>query len=268
MRETRRCRQFRAVHGVGHPASATHRSKVLTCRITTRCDRLCRPAAPRETGRGDSGGEEDSRKRVRWPCADAAGGGHAGNVSASPTQELAGVSDAEPVVDAGEPVRMLQQEVSAGAPCLSSRDAARRFQVVGPNESPVHRRRWAADLARHVTHPLAPLVWVAAGLSWMVVATNPAIAVLTVVLLNAAVARIQQRQSEGTVEAHGRIGGILPHRLLLRSMVAAGALGAAVIYPPAVQSVFGTENVPVWVVLTALPFPVTVWSADGSGRRT
>ena len=163
---------------------------------------------------------------------------------------------------------MLQQEVSAGAPCLSSRDAARRFQVVGPNESPVHRRRWAADRARHVTHPLAPLVWVAAGLSWMVVATNPAIAVLTVVLLNAAVARIQRRQSGGTVEAHGRIGGILPHRLLLHSMVAAGALGAAVIYPPAVQSVFGTENVPVWVVLTALPFPVTVWSADGSGRRT
>ena len=81
-------------------------------------------------------------------------------------------------------------------------------------------------------------------------------------------ARIQQRQSEGTVEAHGRIGGILPHRLVLRSMVAAGALGAAVIYPPAVQSVFGTGNVPVWVVLTALPFPVAVWSADGSGRRT
>ena len=128
------------------------------------------------------------------------GGGHAGNVSASPTQELAGVSDAEPVVDAGEPVRMLQQEFSAGAPCLSSRDAARRFQVVGPNESPVHRRRWAADRARHVTHPLAPLVWVAAGLSWMVVATNPAIAVLTVVLLNAG----HGEDSAATVGGHGR----------------------------------------------------------------
>ena len=62
-------------------------------------------------------------------------------------------------------------------------------------------------------------MWVATGLSWIVVATNPAIAVLTVVLLNAAVARIQQRQSEGTVEAHGRIVGFLPHRLLLGSMV-------------------------------------------------
>ena len=38
------------------------------------------------------------------------------------------------------------------------------------------------------------------------------------------------------------------------------------IYPPALQSVFGTGNVPVWVVLTALPFPVAVWSADEPHR--
>ena len=35
---------------------------------------------------------------------------------------------------------MLHQQLSAGAPCLSSsREAARRPQVVGPNESPVER---------------------------------------------------------------------------------------------------------------------------------
>lgn len=201
---------------------------------------------PRETGRGDSGGEEDNRKRVRWPCGDAAGVGHAGNVSASPTQDPAGACDAEQVVDAREPVRLSQQGLSTGAAGLSSRETARRPQLVGRNESPVrYRLRWAADLARRLRNPLTLLLWVAAGLSWMVAATNVMVAILTVVLLNAAVVLnaalmlIQVRRSEGTVEAHGRIVGFPDHRLLLGSMVVEVAFGAAMIF---MQWVSGTAG--------------------------
>jgi hypothetical protein len=83
------------------------------------------------------------------------GNGHAGTVSASSTRALAEISGAEPVVDAREPVQLLQRDLLA-------------------------------------------------GLSWLVQATNLAIAILAVVLLNAAVAMIQERQAERAAEALGR----------------------------------------------------------------
>jgi magnesium-transporting ATPase (P-type) len=83
------------------------------------------------------------------------GNGHAGTVSASSTRALAEISGAEPVVDAREPVQLLQRDLRA-------------------------------------------------GLSWLVQATNLAIAILAVVLLNAAVAMIQERQAERAAEALGR----------------------------------------------------------------
>ena len=99
------------------------------------------------------------------------GNGHAGAVSASSTRALAEISGAEPVVDAREPVQLLQRDLRAGPAGLSSREAARRLQVVGPNALSVRpRRRRPADLARQLTHPLALLLWVAEVLPFLVFA--------------------------------------------------------------------------------------------------
>ena len=51
---------------------------------------------------------------------------------------------------------------------LSSREAERRLVQHGP-DSLVRRtrRRWPSDLGRQFTHPLALLLWAAAGLAWI-----------------------------------------------------------------------------------------------------
>ncbi len=56
--------------------------------------------------------------------------------------------------------------------------------------------------------------------------------------------------------------GFLGNRLLLGSMAFEVVSAAAVIYRAALQTVFGTAGLPLWVVLMMLPFPVLVWSAD------
>ncbi|MDE3070980.1 MAG: cation-transporting P-type ATPase, partial [Acidobacteriota bacterium] len=72
----------------------------------------------------------------------------------------------------------------------------------GPNEL---RRRggrsWPGEIARQLTHPLALLLWLAAGLSFAVGSETIAIAVLLVIVLNALFAFIQETQAERAVEA-------------------------------------------------------------------
>src|SRR5208282_4485231 len=55
--------------------------------------------------------------------------------------------------------------------------------------------------ARQLTHPLALLLWVAAALSFAVGSDTVAIAVLLVIVLNAAFAFVQELQAERAVEA-------------------------------------------------------------------
>jgi calcium-translocating P-type ATPase len=111
---------------------------------------------------------------------------------------------------AGEPdpeerVALLLRNLRATSSGLSSREAERRLVQYGPNE--LRRRggrRWPKELARQLTHPLALLLWVAAGLSFAVGNLTVAIAVLLVILLNAAFAFVQEMQAERAVEALAR----------------------------------------------------------------
>ena len=85
---------------------------------------------------------------------------------------------------------------------LSGAEAGRRLLQYGPNE--LHRRggpKWPRELARQLTHPLALLLWLAAGLSFAVGSATVATAVLLVIALNAVFALMQEMQAERAVEA-------------------------------------------------------------------
>jgi calcium-translocating P-type ATPase len=93
---------------------------------------------------------------------------------------------------------------------LSSREAERRLLRYGPNRlERRHGRRWPRQLARQFTHPLALLLWGAATLAAAAGITPVAIAVVIVILLNAAFAFVQEMQAERAVEA---LQGYIPQR--------------------------------------------------------
>jgi len=97
---------------------------------------------------------------------------------------------------------LLLRDLHSSRHGLSSREAARRLLQYGPNE--LRRRggaQWPRELARQLTHPLALLLWLAAALSFAVGSQTVAIAVLLVILLNAAFAFVQELQAERAVEA-------------------------------------------------------------------
>jgi calcium-translocating P-type ATPase len=85
---------------------------------------------------------------------------------------------------------------------LSSRDAARRLTVYGPNE--LRRRtgrRWPQELLAQFTQPLVILLAVAAVLAWAGGTPALSLAVVAVILLNAGFAFAQEMQAEKAVEA-------------------------------------------------------------------
>jgi calcium-translocating P-type ATPase len=105
-------------------------------------------------------------------------------------------------VDATEPVGRLLRDLRTVRSGLSGREAARRLIAYGPNE--LHRRggrhAWR-ELGRQFTHPLALLLWAAAGLSWLAGIVAVAVAILIVIVLNALFAFVQELQAERAVEA-------------------------------------------------------------------
>jgi len=108
-------------------------------------------------------------------------------------------------IEPEEATRLLLRDLRSASEGLSTREAARRLVQYGPNE--LRRRggvRWPGELARQLTHPLALLLWLAAGLSFAVGSETVAIAVLLVIALNAAFAFVQEMQAERAVEALAR----------------------------------------------------------------
>jgi calcium-translocating P-type ATPase len=105
-------------------------------------------------------------------------------------------------VDATEPVDRLLRDLRTTRSGLSGREAARRLLAYGPNEL---RRRGSRhvwrELGRQLAHPLALLLWAAAGLSWLAGTVPVAVAILIVIVLNAAFAFAQELQAERAVEA-------------------------------------------------------------------
>jgi calcium-translocating P-type ATPase len=108
----------------------------------------------------------------------------------------------EEAVDATEPVSRLLRDLRTSPGGLTSREAARRLAAYGPNQ--LQRKggpgRWL-ELGRQFTHPLALLLWAAAGLAWLAGILAVAIAILVVILLNAVFAFVQELQAERAVEA-------------------------------------------------------------------
>jgi calcium-translocating P-type ATPase len=104
--------------------------------------------------------------------------------------------------DVEEPVDALFRDLRSRPHGLTSREAARRLAAYGPNE--LTRRggaRWPRQLMRQLTHPLALLLFLAAGLAFAADTPSLAYAVLAVVVLNAVFAFVQERQAERAVEA-------------------------------------------------------------------
>ena len=108
-------------------------------------------------------------------------------------------------LDPTEQVDLLMRDLNAPPQGLSTAEAQRRLLQHGPNEL---RRRggreWPREVYRQLTHPLALLLWAAAGLSFAVGNQTVAVAVLLVILLNAAFAFVQELQAERAVEALAR----------------------------------------------------------------
>lgn len=112
--------------------------------------------------------------------------------------------------DPRESLTLLFRDLRTSPAGLSEREAAHRQEVYGPNtlerRAGRHRLR---GLGRQFTHPLALLLGLAAVLAAATGAPSLAVAVLAVIVLNAALAFTQEQQAERAVEA---LSAFLPER--------------------------------------------------------
>lgn len=112
-----------------------------------------------------------------------------------------------PEPDAGEqsdprrPLAELFRELRSSAKGLTSREATRRLLVYGANRLDQGAgRRWWRELLTQFTQPLALLLGVAAILAWAGGTPALAAAVVSVIVLNAAFAFVQERQAQRAVD--------------------------------------------------------------------
>ncbi len=120
------------------------------------------------------------------------------------------LSEPGPVLDPTEAADRLLRRLKSSGDGLSSREAERRLVQFGPNELTRRGgRRWPRELARQFTHPLALLLVAAALLAWIAGIVAVALAIVVVILLNAAFAFTQEMEAEHAVEA---LAGFIPAR--------------------------------------------------------
>ena len=135
------------------------------------------------------------RGGTQWPRTDRVAAG-SGELTAAP--------------DPMEPLSTLLRDLRTSRAGLSTREAERRLLAVGANELSRRRtRQWPAELVAQFTHPLALLLAVAAALSLINRTPRLAIAIVAVILINAALAFAQEMQAERAVEA---LASYLPPR--------------------------------------------------------
>ncbi len=98
--------------------------------------------------------------------------------------------------------RKLFRDLRSSPAGLGSREAATRLLIYGPNELTRHSaRRWPGELLAQFTQPLALLLAIAAALAWVGGTPALSVAVVAVIVLNAAFAFVQEMQAERAVEA-------------------------------------------------------------------
>jgi magnesium-transporting ATPase (P-type) len=104
--------------------------------------------------------------------------------------------------------------MSTTAAGLSTEEAERRSAAQGPNRLPKPPRpSRLVELLRQLTHLLALLLWVAAALALLAGLPELTIAIVVVVLLNAAFAFAQEYRADRSAE---RLDAMLPNRVLVR----------------------------------------------------
>jgi calcium-translocating P-type ATPase len=117
---------------------------------------------------------------------------------------------APPSLDPEEAADQLLRDLRSDRRGLSGSEAERRLLQFGKN---VLQRRvgpqWPKALVRQLTHPLALLLWLAAGLLVIVGSHVVATAVVLIIMLNAAFSFVQELQAERAVEA---LAKYLPQR--------------------------------------------------------
>src|SRR5215207_1121115 len=113
-------------------------------------------------------------------------------------------------VDPTEGVDLLLRDLRAAQSGLTSREAERRLLHYGPNVLARRGgRRWPRELMQQFVHPLALLLWAAAALAWVAGIVPVSVAIVVVILINAAFAFAQEMQAERAVEA---LAKYLPER--------------------------------------------------------
>ncbi|MFO7572300.1 MAG: cation-transporting P-type ATPase [Gaiellaceae bacterium] len=135
----------------------------------------------------------------------------------------------ETPADPRESIDRLLRDLHSQRDGLSEAEAARRLLTHGPNE--LRRRggrKWPRQLARQFVHPLALLLWLAALLAFVGASTPLGVAIVAVVVLNAAVAFVQERHAERAVEA---LAGYLPLQATVRRDGAHRVIDARALVP-------------------------------------
>jgi magnesium-transporting ATPase (P-type) len=113
-------------------------------------------------------------------------------------------------LDPEETADLLLRDLRSSPKGLSGTEAKRRLLQYGPNELQRRRgREWPRALVRQLTHPLALLLWVAAGLLVIVGSHVVTVAVVLIIMVNAAFSFVQELQAERVVEA---LAKYLPQR--------------------------------------------------------
>ncbi|MEV4420233.1 cation-transporting P-type ATPase [Patulibacter sp. NPDC049589] len=146
------------------------------------------------TGAPPDAGPGDAHRTTRVDTDDAAG--------AVAVVGVPGTADALESVDPEEDAPLLLAHLSTRSGGLDEREAARRLLQVGPNE--IRRETgppWWRAVVDQFVHPLALLLWLAAGLSLLTSSSALAVAIVVVIVLNAAFAFVQERQAEHATEA-------------------------------------------------------------------
>ena len=101
--------------------------------------------------------------------------------------------EAETDVDPRGDTDLVLRRLRSRSDGLDEREAARRLLAHGRNELEQRAgRSWVRDLITQFSHPLALLLWLAAGLAAVTGSIPVAVAIVAVIVLNAVFAFVQE----------------------------------------------------------------------------